>query len=181
MQETELYIRVKQALTWLKRKGVLQKNIAKEMGMAEASFTRGLSRIKEKRDEDFVIKFHSAVSKFISLDYLLYGNGDMLIDNNKDEMSQPTLPPAFDLSIYIENAVKAATAYADQTISALRSQLVDKDKLISAKDVIIESLNEKIKSLEHTIAINSLSDIEHYPFHIGAADGENEQQRINHI
>ena len=78
--QDELYVRVKQALTWLKRnKGILQKDIADSMGMAEASFTRGLARIKEKRDEDFVIKFHSAVSEHISLDYLLNGIGDLVV------------------------------------------------------------------------------------------------------
>ena len=42
--QDELYIRVRQALTWLKRnKGVLQKDVADKMGMAEASFTRGLA------------------------------------------------------------------------------------------------------------------------------------------
>ena len=65
MPNDELYIRVKQALTWLKRKAILQKDIAKKMGMAEASFTRALARIKEKNDEDFVIAFHSAVKDFI--------------------------------------------------------------------------------------------------------------------
>lgn len=63
----ELYIRVKQALAWLKRnQGILQKDVADKMGMAEASFTRALSRIKEKNDEDFVVSFHSAVGEFVS-------------------------------------------------------------------------------------------------------------------
>ena len=44
-----LYIRVKQALTWLKRnQGILQKDIADKMGMAEASFTRALARVKKR-------------------------------------------------------------------------------------------------------------------------------------
>lgn len=94
---------------------------------------------------------------------------------------KPSLPPSFDLSLMIEHAVKAATAYADQTIAILKSQLADKDKMLADKDDLITTLKSRIRDLELTIANNSLSDIEHYPFHIGAADGENEQQRINHI
>lgn len=94
---------------------------------------------------------------------------------------KPTLPPSFDFSLMIEHAVKAATAYADQTIDTLKSQLADKDKMLADKDDLITTLKSRIRDLELTIANNSLSDIEHYPFHIGAADGENEQQRINHI
>ena len=94
---------------------------------------------------------------------------------------KPTLPPSFDFSLMIEHAVKAATAYADQTIDTLKSQLADKDKMLADKDDLIANLKARIRDLELAIANNSLSDIEHYPFHIGAADGENEQQRINHI
>ena len=94
---------------------------------------------------------------------------------------KPTLPPSFDFSLMIEHAVKAANTYADQTIATLKSQLADKDKMLADKDDLITTLKSRIRDLELTIANNSLSDIEHYPFHIGAADGENEQQRINHI
>ena len=94
---------------------------------------------------------------------------------------KPTLPPSFDFSLMIEHAVKAANTYADQTIATLKSQLADKDKMLADKDDLITTLKSRIRDLELAIANNSLSDIEHYPFHIGAADGENEQQRINHI
>ena len=105
---------------------------------------------------------------------------DAMRGNIKKEVPY-SLPPAFDLSIIIEHAVKAATVYADQNIATLKSQLSDKDKMLDDKEEIISNLKARIRDLEHTIANNSLSDIEHYPFHIGAADGENEQQRINHI
>ena len=94
---------------------------------------------------------------------------------------KPTLPPSFDFSLMIEHAVKSATAYADQTIATPKSQLDEKDKMLADKDDLITTLKSRIRDLELAIANNSLSDIEHYPFHIGAADGENEQQRINHI
>ena len=105
---------------------------------------------------------------------------DAMRENIKKDVPH-SLPQAFDFSLMIEHAVKAATSYADQTIATLRSQLSDKDKMLEDKEEIISHLKTRIRDLELTIANNSLSDIEHYPFHIGAADGENEQQRINHI
>ena len=89
-----------------------------------------------------------------------------------------SLPQAFDFSLMIEHAVKAATAYANQTIATLKSQLTDKEKILADKEEIIINLKARIRDLELTIANNSLSDIEHYPFHVGAADGENEHKRI---
>ena len=62
--------------------------------MAEASFTRALARIKERNDEDFVISFHSVVSEFISLDYLLNGNGTLTIETEKtinSSIEEPTI------------------------------------------------------------------------------------------
>ena len=91
MPETKLYVRVKQALNWLKRnKGILQKDIADKIGMAESSFTRALARCKETEDNDFVILFHSAVNKYISLDYLLTGEGELTIQTDQafDKMEQ---------------------------------------------------------------------------------------------
>lgn len=91
---------------------------------------------------------------------------------------KPSLPPSFDFSLMIEHAVKAATAYADQTITTLKSQLSDKEKMLTDKDDIIATLKARIRDLEHTIANDRLSDIEKYPFAIGAAEGDKQQPNI---
>ena len=79
----------------------------------------------------------------------------------------------------IEHAVKAATAYADQTIATLKSQLADKDKMLTDKDDIIATLKARIRDLERTIANDRLSNIEKYPFAIGAAEGDKQQTNVN--
>lgn len=167
MPETKLYIRVKQALTWLKRnKGILQKDIADKMGMAEASFTRGLARCKEKNDEDFVISFHSVVSEYISLDYLLTGNGELVIQEKRQVVGTPpdahTVMSPMDISILIEKSVEKATAYADKTISALEGQLAEKEKYIK----LLEQKIELLEAMQHIDA----GDIIHSPFPVGVAD-----------
>ena len=92
---------------------------------------------------------------------------------------KPTLPPSFEFSLMIEHAVKAATAYADQTIATLKSQLADKDKMLADKDDIIATLKSRIRDLERTIAAERLSDIDRYPFSIGAAEGDKQQTNVN--
>ena len=173
MPETTLYIRVKQALTWLKRnKGILQKDIADKMGITETSFTRGIARIKERNDEDFVVSFHSAVSEFISLDYLLTGNGNLVIEKQKSaspEKSEPTdnTSTAFDISVLIEKAVEKATAYADGQIESLKDQLEDKKR-------IIKLLEQKIEYLEAMQHIDSDDLLKNHPFPVGVADKEDQ-------
>lgn len=158
MQDAELYIRIKQALVWLKRnKGMLQKDIAGKMAMTEESFTRGLSRIKEKRDDDFVIKLHSAISDYISLDYLLNGNGDMLIQEQAEKTK-------------IQSASSTPLSHTDKLIASLEKQIKDKDTQLADKDRIIRLLEQKIEVLEAMQHIDANSPLKEYPFKIGTAE-----------
>ena len=170
--QDELYIRVRQALTWLKRnKGVLQKDVADKMGMAEASFTRGLARIKERRDEDFVIKFHSVVGEYISLEYLLNGTGELVADNNAAKPAElaagiPDMSSVFN----------AALAAKDETIASLHRELKTKDDLveslrsqIAAKDDHIVTLKEQLVHLRLVVDEHGLSKTV-FPFGAGAAE-----------
>ena len=166
----ELYVRVKQALNWLKRnKGILQKDIADKMGMAEASFTRALARVKEKNDEDFVISFHSAVNEYISLEYLLEGKGELVCGNTKDvttdSFSEPTSRIPDMSSIF-----NSALAKADETIEALKARIADLQRTIADKEEIIKARDARIATLEDQLAAAATSDLSRYPFTIGAAE-----------
>lgn len=169
-----LYIRVKQALAWLKHnRGILQKDIADMMGMSEASFTRALARIKEKNDENFVISFHSVVSDFISLDYLLNGTGD-LTDNNKKEAASPIpIEPAAHVPD-MSSVFNSALAKADETIESLKRELRTKDELIQSlreqiatKDQLITEQKARLIDYRRIIDSRALSN---YPFPIGTAE-----------
>ena len=179
--QDELYIRVKQALTWLKRnKGILQKDIADKMGMAEASFTRGLARIKEKNDEDFVIAFHSAVSDFISLEYLLHGIGE--VEKEKAASPVSTEPTAH---IDPSSQTNATISAYIEAIESLKRELRTKDDLLAEKDARLVEKDERIAELKaHSIDLRRQldqyqnADVGRYPFPIGAAEGgENTKQR----
>ena len=183
MPETTLYIRMKQAINWLKRnKSILQKDIADKMGMAEASFTRALMRTKEKNDEDFVIAFHSVTSEYFSLDYLLTGNGDLICENEK-VASAPSIvqTSSMDFSFYIEKAVEKATAYSDKMIAIMETQVADKNKEIERlekigreKDDMIALMQKRIQELEAVVNFyKSGNQLRDYPFDMGVAEVPN--------
>ena len=172
-----LYIRVKQALTWLKRnQGILQKDIADKMGMAEASFTRALARVKEKNDEDFVISFHSAVSEYISLEYLLEGKGELVCDNTKDAATDSFSMPSSGIPD-MSSVFNSALAKADETIETLKARIVDLQRTIADKEEIIKARDARIVDLERQLAVATTSDITRYPFKVGVAE-DREQTKI---
>ena len=73
-----IYMRMKQSVTWMKQnKSMLQKDIAEKMEMTDVSFSRGMERIKQKKDDNFIISFYHATGRVFSLEWLLEGNGDM--------------------------------------------------------------------------------------------------------
>ena len=173
-----LYIRVKQALTWLKRnQGILQKDIADKMGMAEASFTRALARVKEKNDEDFVISFHSAVSKYISLEYLLEGKGELVCDHTKDAVTNSFSEPTSRIPD-MSSVFNSALAKADETIETLKARIVDLQRTIADKEEIIKARDARIIDLERQLNAISVSNPEKWPFTVGVAD-EGDRPRSN--
>ena len=145
--------------------------------MAEASFTRGLARLKEKNDEDFIIKFHSSVKNFISLDYLLNGLGELTLEQNEKDVAQiknsRNVTQKYDIDI--SSVFNSALAAKDEAIESLKRELRTKEELIqslrdqlAAKDQLIAE--QKARLIDYRRTIDSKSDLSDYPFPIGAAD-----------
>lgn len=186
-----LYLRVKQALQWLKQKrGLLNKDIAEKMGMTNVAFSNGMKRIQLRNDEDFVIKFYQATGEIFSLDWLLNGTGDKFASEEKPQEQEPQAPGNLDFSTYI-NALLAKT---DETIASMKRELATKDETmkreLAAKDEIIQAKDDRIADLEklaeerlHRIAelrriIDSTGiDIHGFPFPVGTAEGKKEQAK----
>lgn len=86
-----IYMRIKQSVTWMKQnKSMLQKDIAEKMGMTDVSFSRGMERIKQKKDDNFIISFYHATGRVFSLEWLLDGNGDMFPSETAAPHSTPS-------------------------------------------------------------------------------------------
>ena len=169
-----VYMRMKQAVTWLKQnKQMFQKDIAEKMGMSDVSFSRGMDRIQHKLDEDFIIKFHQATEEIFSLDWLMNGTGDKFSGKVKEEIPQPT-PSNVDLSSYIN----ALLAKSDETIASLKRELAAKDEIIETKNERIADLEKlaeerlhRIAELRRTIDANNMKE---FPFPVGSAEPKSE-------
>lgn len=189
-----VYLRMKQAVQYLKHeKQMLQKDIAEKMGMTDVSFSRGMERIKHKDDDDFIIKFHQATDEIFSLDWLLNGTGDKFDENSKSQVQQPVIDP----SSYINSLIAEHTAYVNHLTDELKKKeieiqkrLAEKDTTIESqkayiarlelsivdKDTIIKDREARIVALKRQLAAATSSDIEHYPFVIGAAEDSKRKQ-----
>lgn len=133
-----MYLRMKQAIQWLKReKNLLQKDIAVQMEMSEVSFSRGMERVKIKNDEDFVIKFYQSTGEVFSLDWLLNGNGDKFAQKK----AAPTQQSTDNVSVLRELDM------ANRVIESLERERETSQKLIKEKDDHIDDLRQQLADL----------------------------------
>ena len=159
MSETSpLYMRMKQAVQWLKQnKQMLQKDIAAKMGISEVAFSNGMKRIQMKFDGDFVIKFHQATDEVFSLDWLMNG----------------TLPKFSDEIPKAQENIQHD--HIDQS-SLVNALLASKDETIASLNERIALINERVDELKQTVAflqriVNTrYGGINDYPFPTGVAE-----------
>ena len=98
-----------------------------------------------------------------NLDYLLTGNGQLLTIQEEVKSEQ----------IEKESNPQQPSSYIDKLIASLEKQVKDKDDQLADKDRIIKLLEQKIEVLEAMQHLDSTNPLKGYPFHIGAAEGEN--------
>ena len=193
MELNPIYLRLKQAIDWLKfNRHMMKQDIAAKMGMTGVSFSRGLARCKEKNDEDFVIKFHRATGEIFSLDWLLHGTGEKFTADSKKAEPAPVIPTsAIDSSSAVNAALAAYAELTNRLKQEMADRLADKDTIIAEKQSRIESLERTIANLERTVADkdalirardsrildlerrlsqSNAEDLSHYHFPIGAAE-----------
>ena len=200
MELNPIYLRLKQAIDWLKfNRHMMKQDIAAKMGMTGVSFSRGLARCKEKNDEDFVIKFHRATGEIFSLDWLLHGTGEKFTEDSKKAEPVPATPPsAIDSSSAVNAALAAYAELTNRLKQEMADRLADKDTIIAEKQSRIESLERTIANLERTVADkdalirardsrildlerrlaqSNADDLSKYPFAIGAAEDHSRPQQ----
>ena len=182
-----LHSRLKQAIVWLKmNKNLNQRDIAQQMGMTEVGFSRGLARCKERRDEDFVIKFHQATGELFGLEWLLDGTGEkfeqsIVIGYNsgqsvaiRDKAKPPSQSglPVIDQSSMV-NAIIATyegrIADLKESNADLRSSLKQKDDQIADLRATVDDLRARLADLQNELQNINRTDLD-YPFPVGAAD-----------
>ena len=187
-----LYLRMKQALQWLKQKrGLLNKDIAEKMGMTNVAFSNGMKRIQLRNDEDFVIKFHQATDEIFSLDWLLYGTGEKFTADIKKTETATAVPAS--TPVDTSSAINAALAAQMESIELLKSEkatlLEAHARELKVKNDLIQSLRDRLADKDRIIAeqkarlidyrriIDSRDDMTNYPFPIGTAEGNHREQK----
>ena len=110
------------------------------------------------------------------LDYLLTGDGQLLTieEEVKDKDIENLYKPQ---PIDNSSLVNAIIAAKDETIESLKSRITDLQRTIADKEEIIKAREARIAALDRQLASASMSDIERYPFTIGAAE-DNKQPHI---
>lgn len=148
MPTSSMYIRVKQALNYLKRNdNIMQKDLAEKMGMAESSFTRAMARLKEKEDDSFVIKLQSVASN-LSLDYLLTGEGSLLQLNKEAVFGRYPAPPGM---VSEDAPSESLPLWADTLIRIMSKQIAENEALHSELRDSINELSKLKTQLSHLI------------------------------
>ena len=148
MPTSSMYIRVKQALNYLKRNdNIMQKDLAEKMGMAESSFTHAMARLKEKNDDSFVIKLQSVVSN-LSLNYLLTGEGSLLQPNKEAVLGRYPAPPGM---VSEDVPSESLPLWADTLIRIMSKQIAENEALHSELRDSIDELSRLKTQLSHLL------------------------------
>lgn len=133
--------RFKQAILYLKGIGRIstKKSLAEAMGASASNVTTAINTGDPKvLTDQFIMRFSRAFDGVFSTEWLISGNGEMLLNGTNEEQACPN---------HFEDEhemVSRLLAAKEETIEALRQQLALKDEIIQAKDQLIASLRHQI-------------------------------------
>lgn len=164
-----------EAFDYLKReKGIkTQKRLAELMGVSEDTITRIL-KDRTEVTEDIITKLQTASGCVFNLQWLRGEDDEPMlaadIGNKNMHQSASIIDPG--------SAINAALAAKDETIENLKARIVELKITIADKEDMIKARDARIVELEQKLAKIQISDIDNYPFSIGAAE---ERQKRNNI
>lgn len=162
--------RFNEAYNELKWRHVIEKqeDLAALLGTSRPNISAALKGNPTVLTLKFLNRFYEKFKDIFSKEWLLKGEGDMLVDKKEE----PTPPSSVDFSSYIN----ALLAKSDETIASLKRELAAKDEIIQAKDDRIADLTQlaeerlhRIAELRRIIDAHNLS-MSDYSFPIGVAE-----------
>ena len=184
--------RVNAAFNFLREHGYLhtQKDMAEAIGSTPPNISRMLAGDAKVLTDNICVRIQRAYP-VISANWLIHGDGDMLImDNNTERQMMMPDPSSVTNAIIASKdetiaekdarieAIKATIAEKDARIADkdaiilnLQGQLRDKDATISDREATIVDLREQLADLRRQLSAYQSKDmLEKYPFQMGAAD-----------
>ena len=188
--------RVNAAFNFLREHGYLhtQKDMAEAIGSTPPNISRMLAGDAKVLTDNICVRIQRAYP-IISANWLIHGDGDMLImDNNTERQMMMPDPSSVTNAIIAskdetieslkrelakaEESAKrelaekdARLADKDAMILNLQGQLRDKDATIADREATIVDLREQLADLRRQLSAYQSKDmLEKYPFQMGAAD-----------
>jgi Helix-turn-helix. len=164
-----------EAFDYLKReKGIkTQKRLAELMGVSEDTITRIL-KDRTEVTEDIITKLQTASGCIFNLQWLRGEDDEPMlaadISNKNMHQSASIIDPG--------SAVNAALAAKDETIETLKARIVELKSTIADKEDMIKARDARIVDLEQKLAKIQISDLDNYPFSIGAAEERQKRKNI---
>lgn len=187
--------RFNEAYNELKWRHVIEKqeDLAALLGTSRPNISAALKGNTTVLTLKFLNRFYEKFKNIFRKEWLLKGEGNMLVDAPKE--TQPVIDQSSmvnaSLSAYIqltnrltddlkkkEIEMQERLAEKDATIESQKAQITRLELTIADKDTIIKEKEARIVALERQLAAVSTPDIEHWPFSVGVAD-EGERPRSN--
>ena len=154
--------RFNEAYNELKWRHVIEKqeDLAALLGTSRPNISAALKGNPTVLTLKFLNRFYEKFKNIFRKEWLLKGEGDMLVDAPKE--SQPVIDQS--------SMVNAIIASKDEMITTLQARIVDLERTIADKDTIIKDREARIVALERKLSACATSDLDNYPFSVGVAD-----------
>ena len=141
-----------------------QKHLAEVLKVQRTGLSSAFNGNVANLTDNLFKKICAAFPGVFNLNYLLTGEGDLLTleeEVHNEDYEKLYNPQPIDQS----SLVNALLASKDETIASLHRELDSKNETITLQ-------RSRIAELERQLAAARMSDIDNYPFTIGAAEGK---------
>lgn len=175
-----------EAFKWLKKnwEGIrYQKDLAAKIGVSEDTITR-IMRDQTEVTDDFLCKFNEAFDNIFNYQWLRGEDPIHMLTadaiGSRMEKATPKASPDIDPMSQINATISAymeALESLKREIRLANQMLAEKDARIKEKDERIAELKAHNVDLRHQLNQYQSSDIDRYPFPIGAAESDKQQPK----
>ena len=172
--------RFNEAYNELKWRHVIEKqeDLAALLGTSRPNISAALKGNPTVLTLKFLNRFYEKFKNIFRKEWLLKGEGDMLVDATKE--TQPVIDQSSivnaSLSAYIQltnrltDDLKKKEIEMQERLAEKDARIVELKNTIADKDTIIKDREARIVALERQLAVAATSDLDNYPFSVGVAD-----------
>ena len=172
--------RFNEAYNELKWRHVIEKqeDLAALLGTSRPNISAALKGNPTVLTLKFLNRFYEKFKNIFRKEWLLKGEGDMLVETPKE--SKPVIDQSSmvnaSLSAYIQltnrltDDLKKKEIEMQERLSEKDARIVELKNTIADKDTIIKDREAHIVALERKLSAYATSDLDNYPFSVGVAD-----------